>query len=258
MAAIIKTPISEAALLPVSGVSSQTNGESTPIANVVRYVKAVLARDQAGSQTVILEFLDKNHTMPETFDILTRALVEIGNLWERGVITVADEYFGTQTVLENISMIANHFRNRTPKAKIGSALLLSSAGEFHYVGLKMFAELLTHSGWAVEFYGPSVPIAEILKSIRARKEKIDLVCLSVTMQFNIDTLMETVRILRGEATLASAVIIAGGSLFRSKTLRDPPTAGIRGRLVDYVASDFGEGLQYASQVAASRLFVTNK
>jgi methanogenic corrinoid protein MtbC1 len=222
---------------------------------VSRYVRAVLDKDRQKAQSLILDLARSKDNMTQIFDVIAEAQMEIGKLWARNVISVADEHFATQVALDTIAIVANQFRSRRAppsRERTGNTLLLSCVeGEYHYVGLKMFAEILANYGWNVQFLGPSVPLAEVLKSVRARGKPVDLVCLSITMSFNMSILTDTIKQLRREPLLSGAKIVVGGSLFKSRKLRESLTREYgKVRLADYVSTSLADGLQYASGLAS--------
>lgn len=223
---------------------------------VARYLRAVLDKDKQRAQSVILD-LAKRKQLTEVFDVIAATQIEIGKLWARNVISVADEHFATQVALDTIAIVANQFRSKQAplsREKPGNTLLLSCVeGEYHYVGLKMFAEILANYGWNVQFFGPSVPLAEVLKSVRARGKLVNLVCLSITMSFNISILTDTIKKLRQEPLLSAAKIVVGGGLFKSRKLRESLTQECgEVRLADYVSTNLADGLRYTSGLVSSK------
>ena len=143
------------------------------------YAEAVLAGDEVAAELVIRRAMTARLTTPEIDDeIIAPALWLVGELWERGDITVADEHLATEI---SIRVLALHGEARRtagarPKHRI---LLATPSGELHSVALRMAELLLREAGYTVVMLGPDVPPHAL--AIKARQLAPDLVCLSATM-----------------------------------------------------------------------------
>ena len=211
------------------------------------YLQAVLDKDSVRAQSVIASVAGDSQNLVNMFEVLGNAQVEIGSLWEKNVISVADEHYATQVALDVISAVSNRFRQSSKR--LGYAALFSCAGEFHNVGLRMFSTLLSFQGWTVDFLGVGLTVSQVLDALKKKGRKPDLVCVSITMDFNMQGLLETLRELRRNPDFKETKIMVGGRLFESKTLRASLDEIVGGhRLADSVTLDIKSGLDYASSL----------
>lgn len=139
--------------------------------------------------------------------IVQPALYDIGNLWETGKISVAEEHLATAIVGRVMANIYTKFPKIKRKAK---AIVCSSPNEYHELGGRIVADLLEINGWDVYYLGANVPIEELIKLINKTKPK--LVAMSVTMPFNIEKAAELIKRIR-EIKKVKPKIIVGGLAF---------------------------------------------
>jgi methanogenic corrinoid protein MtbC1 len=86
-------------------------------------------------------------------DVLRPALVEIGELWEAGDVSVAQEHLATSAVRAALLRLLADHRGSVR----GIAVLACAPGERHEIGLLMLAVLLRAEGWQVAYLGPDTP-----------------------------------------------------------------------------------------------------
>ena len=220
--------------------------------NAHAYLQAILDKDRTKAISIITRLIEQGYGLVQIFRVLSEAQVEIGELWAKNIITVADEHFATQVTLDMIALASSRITKSS--LRVGSAAVLSCVeGEFHYVGLKMFAEILVKEGWDVQFLGQSLPIRHIIDTLKKKKGgKVDLICLSVTIPFNISSLVDTIRALREEPVLKEAVIIVGGRVFKSKKISSMIEANSHERLADYTTTDIQDALHFLSKLHTKR------
>jgi methanogenic corrinoid protein MtbC1 len=107
---------------------------------------------------------------------LREALQEIGTLWERGKVSVAQEHLSTSIVA------------------------------------RMLADFLELDGWRVWYLGGSTPAGEILDI--CRRESPRLLCLSVTLPCGLMSAREIIRKVRRLPSCAGTKVMVGGHAFR--------------------------------------------
>ena len=90
------------------------------------------------------------------------------------------------------------------------AVISCLANEFHQVGGKMIADIFELNGWDGYFLGANMPAEELIKFIDEKKP--DLLGLSLSIYFNINTLLETIDTVR--IHYSDLDIIVGGQAFR--------------------------------------------
>jgi methanogenic corrinoid protein MtbC1 len=151
------------------------------------YAAAVLAGDEVAAEVVIREALDADLSIAEVDEeIIGPALWLVGDLWERGEISVADEHVATEISLRVLALEREARRvARVRPAYL--AMLAAPPGELHVVALRMVANVLGAAGYGVMMVGADVP-TEALAAAAARYRP-DVVCLSATMPASSDGLL---------------------------------------------------------------------
>jgi diguanylate cyclase (GGDEF)-like protein len=116
--------------------------------------------------------------------VIAPAMWRIGELWEQGAVSVADEHLAT--ALTHQTMAAIYGPSLGHKVKPGRILLAAVEGEQHALGLRMAADVLELAGYETIYLGADVPTAALVQAVAARSP--DLVGLSATMPSSIQAL----------------------------------------------------------------------
>lgn len=99
--------------------------------------------------------------------VIAPAMVRIGDLWEKGILSVADEHLATSLShrgLIRLFVAAASKRAARSRAKV---LLAAPGGQHHVLGLRMAADTLDAAGFDVVYLGEDVPV-ESLRSFIVR------------------------------------------------------------------------------------------
>ena len=91
-------------------------------------------------------------------DVIQPLLNEIGERWERGEVTVADEHLVSEAVRSRLG----HLLADAGGGVHGVAVLACVPGEQHELGLMMVAIALRRDGWKVAYLGTDTPVAASL------------------------------------------------------------------------------------------------
>jgi methanogenic corrinoid protein MtbC1 len=96
-------------------------------------------------------------TLDESFlQVLTPALVEVGERWASGAVSVAQEHLASSTVRAALQTLLSDQRADVR----GTAVLACAPGERHEIGLLMLAVMLRSDGWQVAYLGADTPCAD--------------------------------------------------------------------------------------------------
>lgn len=108
--------------------------------------------------------------------VLVPILIHVGDAWEEGTATVAQEHYTTHMISNRFHQIFHVFPvySHLPKA-----LAFCPAGEHHQVGLLLFALFLRKNGMEVIFLGANTPEEGII-SMLEQQSRVGLICMSVT------------------------------------------------------------------------------
>ena len=117
--------------------------------------------------------------------LIDPAMKTIGELWERDVISVADEHLATE-ISERVAARVfwralnggSHRRERVVMAAV--------QGEQHVLGLRLAADVLESAGFDVLYLGANLPLTALLQACRAHRPNV--LGLTVSTPLNIPTL----------------------------------------------------------------------
>lgn len=91
-------------------------------------------------------------------DVLLPYLHELGERWERGEVSVAQEHFASNLVRGRLMALARSWdRGAGPRALIACA-----EGELHDLPLLSFGLVLRGHGWRISYLGADTPVASIV------------------------------------------------------------------------------------------------
>jgi methanogenic corrinoid protein MtbC1 len=98
------------------------------------------------------------------------ALNQVGVLWQKNKISVADEHAATEIGRYVISRLIDSVPRERP---IGvKALVACVPGEEHDVGAQVASGILEAKGWAVIYVGRSAPEEEIIKVLESERPRV--------------------------------------------------------------------------------------
>jgi methanogenic corrinoid protein MtbC1 len=141
---------------------------------------ALLAGDAREADLVIRDAIEDGFSQGTIDDeLVAPAMREIGGLWERGEITVAEEHLATDIAYRVLALQRELFR--VARRRTAHQLMLGAVeGEQHVLGLHMAGDLLEHAGFQVRMLGADVP-TESLRSVVERHDP-DVFGFTATMQ----------------------------------------------------------------------------
>lgn len=120
-------------------------------------------------------------------DVAQPVLVEVGNRWAAGDLTVASEHLVSAAMRHVLGSLI-----RLRPTEPGSGLLLTTpAGELHEIGLMLVALRAADLGLRLYYLGPNLPADEIVQA--ARRSGVGAVGLSLVNSENRDAAIEHVR-----------------------------------------------------------------
>jgi methanogenic corrinoid protein MtbC1 len=184
------------------------------------YAEAILSGDEVAAEIVIREAMEAQlSTADIDQEIIAPALWFVGELWQRGEITVADEHLATEISLRVLAL--QREARRLERARRGHRILLAApSGEQHVMALRMVGNLLDDAGYTALMLGADVPAPALADF--AGRYKAAVICLSATMPAGRDRVLicmhETQR-LRPEAQF-----LVGGSGMSSRVAGRPGVA----------------------------------
>lgn len=145
---------------------------------IARFEARLLAGDGAGAWQVLEAAMSSGTDLHDIeLDIVTPALVSIGDRWARGEIDIADEHRATAVTTRLLSRLSARVvkRGRTR----GSVVLGAVAGDHHALPVMILADLLTAARFEVIDLGADVPASSLVHAAE-RAQRLVAVGLSMT------------------------------------------------------------------------------
>ncbi len=185
------------------------DGEGIPEVAYEHYLTALLAGDRRFCQATVETLLDQRVPIRRIYEeLFGRSLYRVGELWERGRISVAKEHLATALTESLMTLVypqlfaAPHTRH--------SAVVSCVAHEYHHIGGKMVADTFEFHGWNSYFLGANTPIKDLLSLIDEKQPEI--IALSMTITFHLESLIRTLTSIRHR--FPNTPIWIGGQAFR--------------------------------------------
>ena len=172
------------------------------------YLKALLAGDRSNCSDLVKNLLESNVSLFDLYlGLFQRSLYEVGRLWETNQISVAVEHMATAITESLLSLSYPKIFSADHKGK--KAVVSCLVNEYHQIGGKMVADIFELNGWDGYFLGANTPI-DALRSMVKDKQP-DILALSVSIYFNMNSLYDTLKIVRTD--YPHLKIIVGGQAF---------------------------------------------
>ncbi|MBF0302768.1 MAG: cobalamin-dependent protein [Desulfamplus sp.] len=143
--------------------------------------------------------------------IIQPSMYEIGMMWEKAEISVAQEHLASAIVGRIMASVSSGKDNDIINKSCGRAIVTASPNEFHEIGAWMIADTLEHDGWDVRYLGANMPKEDLILFIKSFIP--DLLAISVTMPFNLSYSKEVIAQLRSDNELKNIKVMIGGRVF---------------------------------------------
>lgn len=134
---------------------------------------------------------------------------EVGGMWHRGELNVAEEHVATLTTQKAIAVLAQQATATPSNGRV--AVSVSATGDTHDLGLRLVGELFELAGWRSLLFGADVPRQDAIQLAVATEA--DLVLLSATLTRHLRALRSLVRSLRETPLGQDVKILVGGRAF---------------------------------------------
>jgi DNA-binding transcriptional MerR regulator len=160
--------------------------------------QALDAFDEPAAQAVLDRLMSDLSVATVLRDVVLPFLTELGERWERGTASIAQEHFASNVIRGRLAGLARGWGNgHGPRA-----VLACPPGELHDLALMIFGIILNGNGWRIEYLGMITPVDELTRTVAMRRP--DLVVLAATLPENLEPLAPQLTTLAQHAPLALA------------------------------------------------------
>ena len=192
----------QAARLALAEAGTEDLADLTERSNhdqAVGELHSALARlDEEDAQDILDRAFALNSLEEVLAKIILPCLREIGDGWERGEISVAQEHFGSSLLRARLLSLSRGWSSGGGP----TAVLACLPGEQHDIGLICFGLILWRQGWRILYIGQDTPVGELRSVVSTALPKLIVVAARAPGQFR--DAAEELRSLATEAPLAIA------------------------------------------------------
>src|ERR1700761_1002468 len=122
--------------------------------------QALDAFDEPAAQAALDRLVSDLSVTAVLRDVVLPYLTELGERWERGTASVAQEHFATNVIRGRLAGLARGWGGgHGPRA-----LLACPPGELHDLALMVFGIVLHGTGWRIDFLGTNTPMGELARA----------------------------------------------------------------------------------------------
>jgi DNA-binding transcriptional MerR regulator len=164
--------------------------------------QALDAFDEPAAQAVLDRLMSDLSVTAVLRDVVLPYLTELGERWESGTVSVAQEHFASNLIRGRLAGLARGWGSGHGPL----AVLACPAGELHDLALMIFGVVLNRTGWRIDYLGMNTPVEELARTADARHP--DLVVLAAILP---DTLEPHAAQLTALARRAPLVLAGAGT-----------------------------------------------
>jgi MerR family transcriptional regulator, light-induced transcriptional regulator len=189
--------------------------------------QALDAFDEPSAQAVLDRLVSDLSLTAVLRDVVLPYLAELGQRWQCGTASIAQEHFATNIIRGRLAGLARGWgAGHGPRA-----ILACPPGEQHDMALMIFGIVLNRNGWSIDYFGINTPIEELERAVDGTHP--DLVVLAATLPETLEPLRPKLAALAQRAPLALAGVAATPQLASAAGARlmagDPVTEAVRAR-----------------------------
>ncbi|MFO7802062.1 MAG: cobalamin-dependent protein [Desulfovermiculus sp.] len=143
--------------------------------------------------------------------VVQPAMYTVGEMWEKGEISVAKEHLASALV--NRLMSSQYVELMRPgEGQRGRAVVSATVNEFHEIGATMVANSLELDGWEVEYLGSNMPKEDLLDFVFAYQPNV--LALSAAIPFNLESMRKVIQSITNWPAEKRPKVMVGGLAFQ--------------------------------------------
>jgi MerR family transcriptional regulator, light-induced transcriptional regulator len=129
----------------------------------------------------VLDRLLSDFTLATTLrDVVVPYLHELGERWERGEISIAQEHYASNVIRGRLAGLGRGWGDgHGPRA-----IVACPPDELHDLALMIFGIVLNRCGWRVDYFGANTPIEELVQAAGRSRPALVVVAATATERFD--------------------------------------------------------------------------
>lgn len=195
---------------PDRSAATAAGDECEPPATHHTFTRSLIDGDRHAATRIVTDALHGGANITSVgVGLVQPAMYEIGELWQRNKVTVAQEHLAT-TISHNVLAMA-YARTSFKEPRGLCAIFAALEGNHHVLGLRMTSDAFETEGWTVNYLGSDTPLVDLMRMIDSAKP--DLVGLSISLNAQIRQLGDAVTRLKAEFAGRCPTVAIGGLPF---------------------------------------------
>jgi DNA-binding transcriptional MerR regulator len=147
---------------------------------LARSLRSALDDFDEGAAQSVLDRLLSDFTLATTLrDVVVPYLRQLGERWERGEITIAQEHFASSVIRGRLAGLARGWGDGGGPL----AIVACPPDELHDLPLLIFGVVLNRNGWRVDYFGASTPVDELIREAARSRPELVVVAATTTDRF---------------------------------------------------------------------------
>lgn len=174
------------------------------------YLGLLLNAQRKEASNLILRAVENGVSIKDIYlRVFQPALYEVGNLWQRNEVSVAQEHYCTAATQFVMSLLYPRIFSgkKMDRCFVGCCV----GGELHEIGMRMVTDFFEMEGWNTVYLGANSSDEEVIQTII--EEQANVVGISVTMTFHIHLVGRLILGIRGKPECRDVKILVGGYPF---------------------------------------------
>ena len=160
--------------------------------------QALESFDEPAAQAILDRLMSELSTTAVLRDVVVPYLTGLGERWESGEVSIAQEHFASQVLRGRLAGLARGWGGGNGPRTV----LACPSGELHDLGLMIFGIALRQRGWRIAYVGSDTPLEELTRVVEATRP--ELVVLAVTVPGGLEPHLADLTTLARLAPLALA------------------------------------------------------
>jgi excisionase family DNA binding protein len=171
--------------------------------------------EEAATHVVITAHLE-GKPLTEIIDrLICPAMNEIGELWHKGEISVAQEHLATRTAFSIIYKLRNSLP--IPAMKDGLAVCCAMEGDFHELPMLLAQIAIENEGFEVINFGAATPLYSLAEEVI--RYSPNFLCISASVINDLERLSRDYKEFKEKLVKLKIPVLLGGRVFEDEHIR---------------------------------------
>jgi methylmalonyl-CoA mutase cobalamin-binding domain/chain len=187
---------------------SEMAGEHAELAR--DYLRYLLAAKRKEAAEVVVNAVKNGVSVKDVYlRVFQPVLYEVGDLWQRNLVSVAQEHYCTAATQFTMSLLYPYiFSGKQAGHRFVGCCV---GGELHEIGMRMVTDFFEMEGWDTYYMGANTPDEDVIRTIIDQKACV--VGISVTMTFHLHLVGRLILRIRSRPECRDVKIMVGGYPF---------------------------------------------